>query len=481
MNINRFLNFLNPISRLGKRKYFVFYPLLGAITIYAVTEIILKFFSVPDATASGPIIVVSIATVIYFSFHSGVKGGIISSAVTVLYFFYIINSRHYTGEAYQSGVESTVLLGSIFLIVGILVGWLKETVDRLIEKEADGRIRLQSIIQQLPVGIIVADEDGKIAQQNKRLEEILGYKIPKDFIVGRSETMDGTPADKTPLSLALRKGKITTGKQTEIKKGGKNTYLLINATPVRNRTGKIVAAVSVIDDITQEKQMEKRKDDFINIASHELKTPITSMKLYIDLLIRRMNAKKSTEELTTLKRIQYQTSKLETLVGNLLDVSKISNGKIKYNKEVFRLDDLVKETVEELQATTNNHKIKLEKKEIKVLGDKFRIYQVITNFITNAIKFSPNSRQIIVSVGKRNGMAQVSVKDFGIGIAKSEQSKIFERLYQVEDGEEKTFPGFGMGLYISRQIIKRHHGNIWAESAKGSGSTFYFSLPIKND
>jgi PAS domain S-box-containing protein len=368
-------------------------------------------------------------------------------------------------------------LGGLYFLVGILIGWLKETVDKLIEKEAEGRIRLQSVIQQLPVGIIVANEDGTITHQNKRLEKILGYKLSKDFIVGKTSISDGINPQETPISQALLAGKSTNSKQFEIKNKDKTTYVLVNATPVRNRMGKIVAAVSVIDDITREKQLEKRKDDFINIASHELKTPITSMKLYIDLLIKNLG-KNDNQELNALKRIQYQTDKLQMLVGNLLDVSKISNGKIRFNKEEFKLDDLVEDTIEEMKTISTDHEIKLERSSVKVFADKFRIYQVLTNLLTNAIKFSPNSKQIMVSVGKKNGKAQVSVKDFGIGIGKREQSKIFERLYQVEDGE-KTFPGFGMGLYISRQIINRHEGKIWAESLKGSGSIFYFSLPLK--
>ena len=131
-----------------------------------------------------------------------------------------------------------------------------------------------------------------------------------------------------------------------------------------------------------------------------------------------------------------------------------------------------------LQSTTSSHKLILKSApKIKVSADRFRIYQVLTNLITNAIKYSGDSTDIILNIKKDTGKAIISVQDFGIGIAKSEQKKVFDRLYQVTDPTEKTFPGLGMGLYISHEIIKRHKGKIWVEGEKGKGSTFFFTLP----
>ena len=119
------------------------------------------------------------------------------------------------------------------------------------------------------------------------------------------------------------------------------------------------------------------------------------------------------------------------------------------------------------------------KASVNVFADRFRMYQVLTNLITNAIKYSKGEKQIKVRIKREADKVVVSVQDFGIGIAKEQQKKIFERLYQVQDDNGRTYPGFGMGLYISKEIITRHKGAIWVESEKGKGSTFYFTLPLK--
>lgn len=482
MNLRKAVRYLNPISRLGKRKYSYLFPLAGSVLIYILLETVNKFLLKDPNQGSILIIFTSIISIVYFSFHTGIRGGLISTITTAIYYYYIIYSRNYVGKQYDNSVESIITLTLLYLFIGSLIGWLKVTIDKLIENEADGRRRLQTIIQQLPLGIIIADASGRVTQQNKKLEEIIGKRLPENFMVGKDIMTYGdnpppTKPQNAPLALALSHGKFTKSKEFEIEKNGKKVYVQVNASPIRSRDGRILAAVSVIGDITAEKNNEKRKDDFINIASHELKTPITSMKLYVDALLGRMKKTENKEAVRTLENIKYQTERLQELVSDLLDVSKINTGKLSFKKEKFKLNDLISETLTELQATTTQHYLMFDnKKSIYVYADKFRIYQVITNLITNAIKYSPNSSDIIISLSKKNGKIITSVRDFGIGINKTESKKIFDRLYRTAD-EEKTFPGFGMGLYISKEIIKRHSGKIWVESLPGKGSTFYFSLP----
>src|SRR6185312_2268390 len=164
--------------------------------------------------------------------------------------------------------------------------------------------------------------------------------------------------------------------------------------------------------------------------------------------------------------------------NDLLDVSRIQTGKLRFNKEIFDISEVVKDTVEGLQASTKRYHIIIKSSgKHRVQADKYRVYQVLVNLITNAVKYSPKAMRIIVRVKKIKHNIVVSVKDFGIGIDQSEQHKIFEKLYQVTDPEEKTFPGLGLGLYISKQIIERHEGKIWVKSKKRKGATFFFCLP----
>ena len=228
------------------------------------------------------------------------------------------------------------------------------------------------------------------------------------------------------------------------------------------------------------RQLEQRKDEFISIASHELKTPVTSLKGFTNLLQRRLGRQGGDEQtLHYLSRMNAQLDKLNRLISELLDVSRIQTGKLAFQEEPFDLALLVHETVENLQAGTETHQILVEGTgSVPVYGDKDRLGQVLINLLTNAIKYSPDADKVIVCVSNDRQVATVSVQDFGIGIAESHQQHIFERFYQVIDPAEKTYHGLGIGLYIPSEIVKRHHGRLWVESKKGQGATFYMRLPV---
>lgn len=234
-------------------------------------------------------------------------------------------------------------------------------------------------------------------------------------------------------------------------------------------------------ELAQRTQFEKGKDEFINMASHELKTPITSLKVYIQVVTRKLGEKNLPEARRYLAKIDEQTNKLTSLIIDLLDMSRIQTGKMKMDKEPLNIDALIDDTIEAIQGTTKRHEI-ISKGGLgkMVSADRYRIYQVLVNLLTNAIKYSPKGGKIIVETINLGNKAQVSVKDDGIGIDSKYQKKIFERLYQVTDRNEKTFPGLGIGLFISNEIIKRHGGKMWVKSKKNKGSTFYFDLPFQD-
>jgi PAS domain S-box-containing protein len=243
--------------------------------------------------------------------------------------------------------------------------------------------------------------------------------------------------------------------------------------------------VGVNIDITERKHIEEervtidqRKDEFISLAGHELKTPLTSLKGYAQLLRRKIEQGDKVDYPFFLRRIDMQIDKLTKLVGDLLDVSRAQTGKLNYTEEVFALDELVEEIRETLQEGSR-HQLLFEKRTpLQVYGDRDRIGQVLINLLNNAIKYSPRSDKIIIRTEQENGEAVVSVQDFGIGIAEEDQDKVFERFYRVHESDQKIFPGLGIGLYISHEIIQRHSGNLWVKSNKGAGSTFGFRLPL---
>jgi signal transduction histidine kinase len=255
--------------------------------------------------------------------------------------------------------------------------------------------------------------------------------------------------------------------------------MLLNARTLRQGPDKTSLILLAIEDITERKQLEQQKDEFISIASHELKTPITSVKAYAQILGQRFRKIGDLKSVELAEKMDLQLDKLTSLIGDLLDVTKIEAGRIQFNESSFDFDELVNSITEDLQATTKKHHIIKELRQpIAVYGDPDRLGQVINNFIANAIKYSPQADKIIIKTRVDKTKVTFTVQDFGLGLSKDDQARVFERFYRVSGSDQNTYPGLGLGLYISSEIIKRHKGRIWVESKKNSGSIFSFSLPV---
>ncbi|WP_262711460.1 ATP-binding protein [Chryseobacterium sp. SNU WT5] len=233
-------------------------------------------------------------------------------------------------------------------------------------------------------------------------------------------------------------------------------------------------------EIEFRKEAERKKDEFISIASHELKTPMTSIKGYIQLLERSLDKNDKETIRTRLHKVQNQVEKLNLLIADLLDISKIESGKLKFNKKDFNFDELVEHILETMQQS--NAQVKMIKKGLvgaSIFGDEMRIEQVIINFITNAIKYAPDGEEIHITSEMRDHEIYFSVRDFGIGMSAEHQQKVFEKFYRIEETSER-FQGLGIGLYICQEIIDRHSGKIGVKSVSGEGSEFYFQIPHKS-
>ena len=224
------------------------------------------------------------------------------------------------------------------------------------------------------------------------------------------------------------------------------------------------------------KILNSKKDEFIGLASHELKTPLTSITAYLQVLGRSQTD--SNNKKFVSKSIN-QVNKLSALVSDLLDVSKIEAGKLQLSEEIFDIRNLVNDVVELIEHVHTNHKITLKTtvEHLSIQGDPQRIEQVIINLLTNAIKYSPAENKVEVSLSYLADEVKIGVKDFGIGLHKDKLLDIFSRFYRV-DGLSPHMSGLGIGLYLSKEIIERHKGTIWAESESGKGSTFWFTIPV---
>jgi PAS domain S-box-containing protein len=262
---------------------------------------------------------------------------------------------------------------------------------------------------------------------------------------------------------------------------GQERWIVCTGNPQFDAAGNFLNFIGSCVDITEQKQLQRQKDDFIGVASHELRTPVTSIKAYAQVLEAMFKKSGDFKTAGMLQKMDSQLNRLTSLIGDLLDVTKINTGRLQLNHTRFVFNDMIDEVVDDLQRTTNRHTIEKHFSETgNVVADRDRLMQVVTNLITNAIKYSPHTEKIILHTAINDkSEIEVCVQDFGIGISEDKKGRVFEQFYRVSGDMQHTFPGLGLGLYISSEIIKREGGRIWVNSEEGKGSTFCFSIPSK--
>jgi two-component system CheB/CheR fusion protein len=238
--------------------------------------------------------------------------------------------------------------------------------------------------------------------------------------------------------------------------------------------------IGTVIDITELKKLETQKEDFIGIASHELKTPVTSIKSYTQLLREILKDKNDRESVEIIEKLDRQIDRLSHLIADLLDLTRIGEGQMVLHVELLDLNVVIQEIAELMQRTTLKHVIELDLQNLPpVKIDRERIGQVLINLLGNSIKYSPDGQRIIISTELARGMIRVKIKDFGIGMSEETRQKIFERFFRARDNNIQTYPGLGLGLFIASDIIKKHGGEIGVESEKDKGTLIYFTLPIQ--
>jgi len=360
---------------------------------------------------------------------------------------------------------------------GTIIG--ASTIARDVTEQRLLEAKFRHLFNSNLIGVFVADFAGTFLDANDAFLEMIGYSRD-ELLAGAMQRDLITPVEfhllsQQALSTLRETGSSQTHEKEYLHRSGRRVSVMIAVA----RIGQSETCIGFALDISERKELDKRKDEFISMASHELKTPVTSLKGFLTLLQRRLATQGQQKELYYLARMDSQINKLIKLINDLLDLSKMQTGQLAYREEPFVLDELVQEIVENIQETTQTHHLQLEgKTQAKVFGDRDRVGQVLINLLNNAIKYSPYADTVLVHIANDEKDAHISVQDFGIGIAVEHQRKVFERFYQVTDPEEKTYPGLGIGLYISHEIVKRHNGEMWVESKKGSGTTFHVTLPL---
>ncbi|SFH12004.1 PAS domain S-box protein [Pedobacter insulae] len=347
---------------------------------------------------------------------------------------------------------------------------------------ADSEQLLRNITMAAPTGLWMANDKGELTYVNQTWLDWIGLSYESQLGYGWLDSMLDNASDKVKQKFvsAARHQKLFEVEFRIVHVDGTIHWCIATGKPQYDNNGAFTGYIGACVDITEQKLLQQQKDDFIGIASHELKTPVTSIKAYTQILERMLLKKGDEKEASMIGKMDAQINRLTSLIGDLLDVTKINSGKLQFNDRNFEFNELVQEIVEDLQRTTEQHHLIENLEDIGVVfGDRERIGQVITNLITNAIKYSPNSDQVVIGTKLVENEVVLCVEDFGVGIAGDKLNRVFEQFYRVSGDMQHTFPGLGLGLYISAEIVKREHGRIWVNSEPGKGSKFCFALPMK--
>jgi len=349
-----------------------------------------------------------------------------------------------------------------------------------------GRKRLIRILETMAEGVSIVDLDGNLTYVNPMAKKILGIKdapLPgKNFYNAQWLNLrkDGTPLpdDEHPIAIAIETGMPVYDHEIAVQQNnGTALYISVNAAPLYDENGLITGVVGTFMDVTNRRMQQQQKDDFISIASHELKTPITSLKASLQLLTRLKEKPESPMLPKLIEQANKSMEKVSSLIEDLLDVSHMNDGQLHIRKKEFVLSQLLNDCCQHVRAEGVHDIIINGDLGLSVYADAEKIEQVIVNFVNNAAKYAPKSREIRLNISRVNDKARVAVTDKGPGIPAENIPHLFDRYYRVDTNGIK-YSGLGLGLYISTEIIKKHGGEIGVDSKIGEGSTFWFTIPL---
>ena len=362
------------------------------------------------------------------------------------------------------------------------------------------RARLRAVLDQLPEGVLLIDAPyGHVQYANAAAVHIVGSPIigSADMSVKHAALMrfildkNGQPIapEKLSTSRALL-GETSNGQEiTLTRQDGSRAFLLTSTAPLRTDDGTIIGAIVVFQDITARKSLEQQKNDFLTIANHELRTPITAILGLAEILkiwVGQQENSYSQSSLRALTSIIEQGKRLTRLIEEMLDLSRIENKHLILNIAPHNLVQTLTQVIESQSITMKHHAIHFVldgvEKQNTLTGhfDEDRIIQVLNNLISNAVKYSPEQKDIEVGLQvteEKPGEALIWVRDHGIGIAATELPRIYER-YHRAGNLDRSISGLGIGLYLVNELVTRHGGRVWVESIEGKGSTFYVNLPL---
>jgi PAS domain S-box-containing protein len=365
------------------------------------------------------------------------------------------------------------------------IGYSKVIRDLTERKRAEesllrSREEFRTLANSLPHVVWTADSNGFITYWNQSFYQYTGLTEKDIHNVKVPDTVH--PDDVENLRGLWREAVSTgTGFEAEFRlksRTGEYRWHAGRAKPLKDPQGNVLKWIGSSLDIHERKLSAEKKDEFIGIAGHELRTPLTSIKAYAQLIERSIDSGDTETAKKYVNKAYTFIDKLNELIAELLDISKIQRGKMPFDLRTLNIDDLLKECVESYQLTITSHRIIVEGSTgAMIRADKPRLEQVISNYLSNAVKYSPGEDTVHVMLTRENDHVQISVKDHGIGIPEDQLNNVFNKFYRAEN-MSSSIQGLGLGLYISAEIVKLHGGKVGVTSEEGKGSDFWFRLPV---
>ncbi|HUX85574.1 MAG TPA: ATP-binding protein [Chloroflexota bacterium] len=358
--------------------------------------------------------------------------------------------------------------------------------SRLLRQLTAERDWLQTVIERSPVGIIrVEDSDGSRLILNGRAKEIMGCSFPPDADLSAYAAqilrLDGTPYPVEDLAAtrALRGETVRKEEKLIRQPDGRDVHVLVNAEPI-HQNDSIVGAVVTTVDITQIRDLERLREEWTSIVAHELRQPVTMIMGYAGLIDRQLQENLPPELSRALHHIRLASHRLNSMVRDLLDVSRIEAKHLTLGSRSLDLSSLVQGVVERMSEVMGDHRVRIETDgtPAPVRGDPSRIEQILTNLLTNAAKYGNPRTDVVVRLAHESGFATIAVTNQGPGITSSELPHLFDRFYRANEARFRQVGGLGLGLYITKGIVEAHGGQISVESVLDQSTTFRFTLPL---
>ena len=357
--------------------------------------------------------------------------------------------------------------------------FLRREREKSLHDVATEKSRIKTIIHCMGDGVLVCDRDKYIVLTNPAALRMLN--IPEESLFEKPLSQSNLPPELSRMSdeTLSRKEKGYASVSQELTVG--ETFLRAHSAPVTNDLGEVLGSVTVLQDISYLKELDKMKSEFIAMVAHELRAPIAAVEQQLTVILNRLAGEVTEKQEKMLSRAKERTRGLLTLINDLLDLSKIEAGKMVQYKEPLSLQEPIQRVVDLMRAEAENKKIDLQflsSPGISLIhADRSSMEGIFTNLISNAIKYTPQGGKVWVTLSEEGGCVKATVSDTGIGIKKEDLPRIFDRFFRVKTSETREIIGTGLGLSIVKSIVDAHLGSISVESEAGKGATFTVLLP----